>query len=137
MLILEAILNFRKARIIRRLYKYGLLDAIRPWLTLGQDEETESLIDCTLNFLLEMWITKSLISNYDFGIGKAIVKVKKNGSPGNQALADKVHKRWMDILTVKEEEPKSLAPKESVSSSQGVIALPRSLVPDGICCSLR
>ena len=84
MLILEAILNFRKARIIRRLYKYGLLDAIRPWLTLGQDEETESLIDCTLNFLLEMWITKSLISNYDFGIGKAIVKVKKNGSPGQK-----------------------------------------------------
>ena len=80
MLILEAILNFRKARILRRLYKHGLLEAIRPWLTVKEGEESEALIRCTLEFLMEVWITKSLICNYEFGVGKAIVKVKKSGS---------------------------------------------------------
>ena len=131
MLILEAILNFRKARILRKLYKYGLLEAIRPWLTVKEGEESEALIRCTLEFLLEIWITKPLICNYEFGVGKAIVKVKKNGSPDNQLLADKVQKHWTSILNAKEEEPATSTPKSPSSIYQGVISLPQSTPSDG------
>ena len=136
MLILEAILNFRKARILRKLYKHGLLEAIRPWLSVKEGEESEALTRCTLEFLLEIWITKPLICNYEFGVGKAIVKVKKSGSAENQQLADKVQKHWTSILNAKEEEAASAsAPKEPASStsaaSQGVLSQSQSTVSDG------
>lgn len=136
MLILEAILNFRKARILRKLYKHGLLEAIRPWLSVKEGEESEALTRCTLEFLLEIWITKPLICNYEFGVGKAIVKVKKSGSPENQQLADKVQKHWTSILNAKEEEAASAsAPKEPTSStsaaSQGVLSQSQSTISDG------
>ena len=138
MLILEAILNFRKARVLRRLYKHGLLEAIRPWLTLKEGEESEALIRCTLEFLLEVWITKSLICNYEFGVGKAIVKVKKSGSAENQQLADKVQKHWTSILNAKEEEPAVSAPKEPSSSvPQSYISLSQSTTSDGTRCVVR
>ena len=138
MLILEAILNFRKARVLRRLYKHGLLEAIRPWLTLKEGEESEALIRCTLEFLLEVWITKSLICNYEFGVGKAIVKVKKSGSAENQQLADKVQKHWTSILNAKEEEPAASAPKELSSSvPQSYISLSQSTTSDGTRCVVR
>lgn len=138
MLILEAILNFRKARVLRRLYKHGLLEAIRPWLTLKEGEESEALIRCTLEFLLEVWITKSLICNYEFGVGKAIVKVKKSGSAENQQLADKVQKHWTSILNAKEEEPVVSAPKEPSSSvPQSYISLSQSTTSDGTRCVVR
>lgn len=142
MLILEAILNFRKARILRRLYKHGLLEAIRPWLTVKEGEESEALIRCTLEFLMEVWITKSLICNYEFGVGKAIVKVKKSGSAENQQLADKVQKHWTSILNAKEEEPASSASasasKEPSSSvSQNYISLSQSTISDGTRCVVR
>ena len=54
--------------------------------------EAEALTEATLSFLLEMWITKSLINNYSFNIGKAIVKVRKNGNETNKQLAEKVQK---------------------------------------------
>ena len=136
MLILEAILNFRKARILRKLYKHGLLEAIRPWLSVKEGEESEALTRCTLEFLLEIWITKPLICNYEFGVGKAIVKVKKSGSAENQQLADRVQKHWTSILNAKEEEAASAsAPKDPVSStsaaSQGVLSQSQSTVSDG------
>ena len=138
MLILEAILNFRKARVLRRLYKHGLLEAIRPWLTLKEGEESEALIRCTLEFLLEVWITKSLICNYEFGVGKAIVKVKKSGSVENQQLADKVQKHWTSILNAKEEEPAASAPKEPSSSvPQSYISFSQSTTSDGTRCVVR
>ena len=140
MLILEAILNFRKARILRRLYKHGLLEAIRPWLTVKEGEESEALIRCTLEFLMEVWITKSLICNYEFGVGKAIVKVKKSGSAENQQLADKVQKHWTSILNAKEEEPaaSASASKEPSSSvSKNYISLSQSTTSDGTRCVVR
>ena len=87
MMLLEVMSNFHKARYIRRLYKGGLLDVLRPWLALTSDD---SLIEVTLDFLLHMWTTKALISNYSFNIGKAIIKVKKNGNESNRELAEKV-----------------------------------------------
>ena len=142
MLILEAILNFRKARILRRLYKHGLLEAIRPWLTVKEGEESEALIRCTLEFLMEVWITKSLICNYEFGVGKAIVKVKKSGSAENQQLADKVQKHWTSILNAKEEEPAASASASaskdpSSSVSQSYISLSQSTTSDGTRCVVR
>ena len=102
MTLLEVISTFRKAHYIRRLYKEGLLDIIRPWVSFEANPEAEALTEATLSFLLEMWITKSLINNYSFNIGKAIVKVKKNGNETNKQLAEKVQKYWTEILQADE-----------------------------------
>lgn len=83
MLLLEVIANFRRAKVLKRLYKCGLLDVLRTWLSTEETPEAEALTDVVLTFLKEQWITKALISAYDFGIGKAIVKVKKSGSESN------------------------------------------------------
>ena len=79
------------------------------------------------------WITKSLICNYEFGVGKAIVKVKKSGSAENQQLADKVQKHWTSILNAKEEEPAASASASkdpSSSVSQNYISLSQSTTSD-------
>ena len=104
MTILEVISNFRRAHYIRRLYKEGLLDIIRPWVSFEANPEAEALTEATLSFLLEMWITKSLINNYSFNIGKAIVKVRKNGNATNKQLAEKVQKHWTEILQAEEKQ---------------------------------
>lgn len=119
-MILEVISNFHKARFIRRLYKAGLLDVLRPWLTVSSDPVAEAVIEMTLNFLLHMWTTKAMISNYSFNIGRAIVKVKKNGNAVCSELAGKVKDHWTEILSA--EEPKAEPEKSTLSSGQ--IALP-------------
>lgn len=119
-MILEVISNFHKARFIRRLYKSGLLDVLRPWLTVSSDPSAEAVIEMTLNFLLHMWTTKAMISNYSFNIGRAIVKVKKNGNAVCSELAGKVKDHWTEILSA--EEPKAEPEKSALSSGQ--IALP-------------
>ncbi|KAK8817402.1 hypothetical protein AV274_0190 [Blastocystis sp. ATCC 50177/Nand II] len=131
MLLLEVIANFRRAKVLKRLYKCGLLDVLRTWLSTEETPEAEALTDVVLTFLKEQWITKALISAYDFGIGKAIVKVKKSGSESNRALAEEVQKQWTDILNGKEKNavPESALPPPAMPSSKGVISLPTSLVP--------
>ena len=128
---LEVISNFRKAKILKRLYKQGLLDVLRTWLSVDTTPASQALTDVVLSFLKEQWITKTLISNYDFGIGKAIVKVKKNGSEANKALAEDVQQRWTDILNAKEKEEDGASnlvslPAPVVPISKGVISLPRN-----------
>lgn len=119
-MILEVISNFHKARFIRRLYKAGLLDVLRPWLTVSSDPSAEAVIEMTLNFLFHMWTTKAMISNYSFNIGRAIVKVKKNGNPVCSELAGKVKDHWTEILSA--EEPKAETEKSTLLPGQ--IALP-------------
>ena len=116
-MLLEVMSNFHKARYIRRLYKGGLLDVLRPWLALTSDD---SLIEVTLDFLLHMWTTKALISNYSFNIGKAIIKVKKNGNESNRELAEKVQQHWTQILNTEEPKQEESQPE----SSGGQIRLP-------------
>ena len=124
MMLLEVISTFRRARYIRKLYKEGLLDVIRPWLSFDPNPEAEALTEVTLSFLKDMWITKNLISNYSFNIGKAIVKVKKNGNETNKQLAEQVQKQWTVILTT-EDKPEPVISQEPIPSrSQGIIALP-------------
>ena len=89
---------FRRARFLRKLYKSGLLDVLRPWVTFEATPEAEALTEATLSFLLDMWITKPLIANSSFNIGKSIVKVKKNGNEVNKKLAEQVQNRWTEIL---------------------------------------
>lgn len=130
-MVLEVISNFRKAKILRRLYKQGLLDVLRTWLSVDATPASEALTDVVLSFLKEQWITKTLISNYDFGIGKAIVKVRKNGSESNKALAEEVQQRWTEILNAKEKEEEGASnlvslPAQGVPISKGMISLPRS-----------
>ena len=98
MLLLEVIANFRRAKVLKRLYKNGLLDVLRTWLSTDETPAAEALTDVVLTFLKEQWITKALISNYDFGIGKAIVKVKKNGNASNRALAEEVQLLYRDPM---------------------------------------
>lgn len=119
MLLLVVISNFHKARIIRRLYKCGLLEVLQLWLAEPSDD---SLIEVTLDFLLNLWTTKALITSYSFDIGKAILKVKKSGSESNRLLADRVQQHWTDILNT--EEPKEEIQQES---STGQIRLPNSI----------
>lgn len=119
-MLLEVISNFHKARYIRRLYKSGLLDVLRPWLALTSDD---SLIEVTLDFLLHMWTTKALITNYSFNIGKAIVKVKKNGSESNRSLAEKVQQHWTQILNTEEPKQGIVQPENSA----GQIRLPSTI----------
>ena len=153
-MLLEVISNFHKARFIRRLYKTGLLNVLRPWLTVSSDPSAEAVIEMTLNFLLHMWTTKAMISNYSFNIGRAIVKVKKNGNAVCSELAGKVKDHWTEILSAEEPkaEPEKLGPPSGLSSGQialppanqfNTIALPQSdyvsSLPLGfhrVCCSL-
>lgn len=129
MLLLEVIANFRRAKVLKRLYKNGLLDVLRTWLSTDETPAAEALTDVVLTFLKEQWITKALISNYDFGIGKAIVKVKKNGNASNRALAEEVQKQWTDILNAKEKStvPEPAPSPTSLPLSKGVISLPTTL----------
>ena len=100
---------------LRRLYKNGLMDILRPWLALNQNDVSDSLIEVTLEFLLHLWANRVLISNYSFNIGKAIVKVKKNGNPTCKSLAEKVQQHWTEILNG--EDTKSKDPSLSTSTS--------------------
>ena len=96
------------------------MDVLRPWLALTSDD---SLIEVTLDFLLHMWTTKALISNYSFNIGKAIIKVKKNGNESNRELAEKVQQHWTQILNTEEPKQEESQPESSV----GQIRLPSSI----------
>ena len=40
MLLLEVIANFRRAKVLKRLYKCGLLDVLRTWLSTEETPET-------------------------------------------------------------------------------------------------
>lgn len=117
---------------LRRLYKNGLMDILRPWLALNQDATSDALIEVTLEFLLHLWANRVLISNYSFNIGKAIVKVKKNGNPVCKSLAEKVQQHWTEIL--KGEDSKSKDSSLSALSSAGVpdnTSLSRQVSTDG------
>ena len=100
---------------LRRLYKNGLMDILRPWLALNQNIASDALIELTLEFLLNLWTNRVLISNYSFNIGKAIVKVKKNGNPECKSLAEKVQQHWTEILNG--EDSKANNPSPSAPSS--------------------
>ena len=115
MTLLEVKSMFRRARFLRKLYKSGLLDVLRPWVTFEATPEAEALTEATLSFLLDMWITKPLLSNFSFNIGKSIVKVKKNGNEVNKKLAEQVQNRWTEILKA-EDKPEAPEPSEEKSS---------------------
>ena len=87
---------------------------------MSSDPSAEAVIEMTLNFLFHMWTTKAMISNYSFNIGRAIVKVKKNGNPVCSELAGKVKDHWTEILSA--EEPKAETEKSTLLPGQ--IALP-------------
>ena len=117
MLILDVISNFHRARMLRRLYKSGLMDILRPWLSLNQNIASDALIEVTLEFLLHLWTNRVLISNFSFNIGKAIVKVKKNGNPVCKSLAEKVQQHWTEILNGEDTKSNNPSPSPSAPSS--------------------
>lgn len=124
-MLLQVLSDFQKTRYLRKLYKEGLLEILRPWLSYNSNPEEAALTAAVLTFLNKAWITKNLISNYSFDIGKAIVKVKKHSTPSNKQLAESVQKYWTEILTTEEKPepvpeiavyPSSYSPEQLISS---------------------
>lgn len=104
------------------------MDILRPWLTLSKEPVAEALTEMTLEFLLHLWANKILLSNFSFNIGKAIVKVKKNGNDVCKSLAEKVQERWTEIL--KSDDSKAKEPPTSQIPSSGY-SIPSSTNPPG------